>query len=106
MAVLALFFGRRGRWLGRAPSPTGRMALSGYLASNATGSFVWYGWGLGRMGHWNAPAINLFALTTYLAPCLSSAGWLSVCRLGPAEWLWRSLAQGRAQPLLRRPAPR
>lgn len=102
VAALALFFSRRGQWLQRALSPMGRMALTGYLGSNAIGSFVWYGWGLGRMGDWNAAAINLFALTTYVALCIFSAGWLSICRFGPAEWLWRSLTYGRRQPLLRR----
>jgi len=106
VAALALFLSRRGRWLQRALSPMGRMALTGYLGSNAIGSFVWYGWGLGRMGSWNAAAINLFALTTYIAFCVFSASWLSIFRFGPAEWLWRSLTYGRRQPLLKRPTPR
>ncbi len=85
----------------RALAPMGRMALTGYLASNAIGSFVWDGWGLGMMGKWNIAAINLFALALFAGLCLFSAGWMSLFRFGPAEWLWRTLTYGRLQPLLR-----
>ncbi|WP_395943353.1 DUF418 domain-containing protein [Brevundimonas sp.] len=102
VAILALLLTRGGRFLQPLLSPMGRMALSGYLASNAIGSFVWYGWGLGLMGRTNVTGMNLFALAVFGSLCVFSAVWLSVFRFGPVEWLWRCLSYARWQPLLRR----
>lgn len=102
VAGLSLLLSRRGRRLQRALSPMGRMALTGYLASNAIGSFVWYGWGLGQLGQWNFAAINFFAIGMFAALCLFSAAWMQRFRFGPAEWLWRSATYGQRQILVRR----
>ncbi len=90
--------GQRGH---RALSPVGRMALTCYLASNAIGSFVTYGWGLGMLGRMNGTALNVLAIAIYTGLCVFSALWLSRFRFGPAEWVWRSLTYGRAQPMRR-----
>lgn len=101
VSLLCLWLTRGGRGVQRLLSPMGRMALTGYLGSNAIGSFVWYGWGLGQLGKWNVAAINLFALALYVGLCLFSATWLSAFRFGPVEWLWRSISYGKVQPLRR-----
>ena len=104
LALLTLYISRSGRWLGVVFAPMGRMALTGYLASNAIGAFVWYGWGLGKIGDagWLSMAwMNLFAIAVFAGLCVFSALWLGVFRFGPAEWVWRSLTYGRLQPLLR-----
>lgn len=104
LAILALYISRSGRWLTTLLAPMGRMALTGYLASNAIGAFVWYAWGLGRI---NDPAwltvtkMNLFAIAVFAGLCVFSALWLSVFRFGPAEWLWRCLTYGRFQPIFK-----
>jgi uncharacterized protein len=36
---------------------------------------------------------------------LWSKPWLDRFNYGPLEWLWRSLARGRVEPLARAPAP-
>jgi uncharacterized protein len=87
--------------LARALAPTGRMALTGYLASNAIGSYTWYGWGLARMQGATIAGINLFAIGLFIALALFSAVWLRLFRFGPAEWLWRSATYARWQPLRR-----
>ena len=105
LAILALYISRGGRWLTTGFAPMGRMALTGYLASNAIGAFVWYGWGLGRISDqaWLTMAgLNLFAVAVFAGLCVFSAVWLSAFRFGPAEWVWRSLTYGRLQPLLKR----
>jgi uncharacterized protein len=102
IAALALLLTRAGRWLQPALAPVGRMALTGYLGSNAIGSFVWYGWGLGLMGAWNGAAMNLFAVAVFIGLAVFAALWLAVFRFGPVEWVWRCLSYGRLQPLLRR----
>lgn len=99
VALLALFLTGRGRGLQQALAPMGRMALTGYLASNAIGSFVWYGWGLGQLGKWNGAAINLLGCAIFAALWLFSIAWMRNFRFGPAEWIWRSLTYGKPQPL-------
>ena len=101
IAALALLLSRRGDWIQRALSPVGRMALTGYLASNAIGAFVWYGWGLGQLGRWNFTAINLLAFAVFAILCLFSAAWMTRFRFGPAEWLWRSATYRKLQPMVR-----
>lgn len=108
LAILTLYISRGGRWLTVVFAPMGRMALTGYLASNAIGAFVWYAWGLNRIGDpaWLTMAgMNLFAVAVFAGLCLFSALWLGAFRFGPAEWLWRSLTYGRLQPLRKRRAP-
>lgn len=102
-ALLCLVLTRQGRPLQKALAPMGRMALTGYLGSNAIGAFVFYGWGLGRVADWSVGGLLLFGLAIFLGFCLFSAVWLRVFRFGPAEWVWRSLTYGRPQSL--RPAP-
>ncbi len=103
VAGLSLWLSRGGRWVQPVLSPMGRMALTGYLASNLIGGGVLYGWGLGMIGKWNVAGINLFAIAVFAALCAFSALWLWGFRFGPVEWLWRSVSYGRIQPL-RRPA--
>ncbi|WP_213981920.1 DUF418 domain-containing protein [Sphingomonas sp. dw_22] len=104
IALLCLFLTRGGRPLQKALAPMGRMALTGYLTSNAIGSFVFYGWGLGRMSGWSVTGICLFGLAIFAGLCAFSAVWLRFFRFGPAEWVWRSLTYGRLQPLRKVPA--
>jgi uncharacterized protein len=105
VAGLALLLSRRGAPMQRALSPMGRMALTGYLLSNAIGAFVWYGWGLGQLGAWNFTAINVLAFLTFAGLCLFSAVWLRLFRFGPAEWLWRSATYRKLQPMKRQGPP-
>lgn len=104
MAVLLLYISRGGAWLNRLFAPMGRMALTGYLASNLIGSAFWYGWGMGQINGsplLTAAGLNLFPFLVFVGLCVFAALWLSVFRFGPAEWVWRSLTYGRLQPLLK-----
>lgn len=101
VAGICLLLAGPARWLRRALAPMGRMALTGYLGSNAIGSWFWYGWGLGMIGRWNVAAMTLFAIAIFIGLCVFSTLWLRAFRHGPAEWFWRSLTHGRPQPLRR-----
>ena len=102
VALFALLLADKGDRVHRALSPAGRTALTCYLASNAIGSFVTYGWGLGLLGRMNGAALNLLAIAIYAGLCLFTRVWLASFRFGPAEWVWRSLTYGMAQPMRRR----
>ena len=100
LSALVLLF-QRPAWKQRLSllAPVGRMALTNYLAQSVLIVAVFYGVGLGLMGKIGAAlcipiAILLFAVLTAV-----SRWWLGRFRFGPAEWLWRSLTYGRAQPL-------
>lgn len=98
-ALLYLHAGWR-RWLD-VFAPVGRMALSNYLVQTIVCTTVFYGFGLGvgpRHGYagWLLAWAVLFAVQIAL-----SHWWLARFRFGPAEWLWRSLAYARLQPMRR-----
>jgi Predicted membrane protein len=98
LALFTLWFSGSGRAVGRALAPMGRLALTGYLASNLIGGFVWYGWGLGRLGEWGMAQINLLALGVFLGLSVFAALWLRVFPIGPVEGLWRFLCGRRSRP--------
>jgi uncharacterized protein len=75
----------------------GRTALSNYLLSSFLLAAVFYGWGLAHFSLWDR-AVTYWLLLPLWAVLLA---WLERFHYGPAEWLWRSLARGRVQPLRR-----
>jgi uncharacterized protein len=61
------------------------------------------GWGLGLYGHLGRAETWLVALLFWMLMLLWSKPWLDRFNYGPFEWLWRSLARMRFQPM-RKPA--
>jgi uncharacterized protein len=109
IAALALLFSRRAKGIQALLAPAGQMALTNYLASGAIGSFCFYSYGLGLLGKVNLAGIALFAVALYTGLLAFSHAWLSAFRLGPVEWIWRSITYG-IQPISRghpteKPAP-
>ena len=79
----------------------GRMAFSNYLGTSLVMCAIFYGWGLGLIGHVPRAAQPLFVLGGWVTMLAWSKPWLACFRQGPLEWLWRSLTEGRALPLRR-----
>lgn len=77
----------------------GRMALSNYLATSIIMSAIFNGYGLGLFGHVARAPVYLFVFAMWGAMLLWSKPWLARFRFGPFEWLWRSLARLRPQPM-------
>jgi uncharacterized protein len=99
-AGFALLF-LRPRWQ-RALSvlaPAGRMALTNYLTQSLINVLLFYGLGLGLMGTVGPAACIAIILGFFALQVVVSHLWLARFRFGPAEWVWRSLTYGRAQPL-------
>ena len=81
--------------------PAGRMALTNYLAISAVTTLVVTLTGTyGRLGVASASALGVLL---WLAEVAVSMWGLRRHRLGPAEWLWRSMTYGRPQQI--RPVP-
>lgn len=102
VATLCLLWLRPGgRRLLQPLAPVGRMALTNYLMHSVVFTTLSYSYGLGLYGEIDyleglALTVLMFALQIPL-----SAWWLSRFRFGPLEWLWRSLAYWRLQPMRR-----
>lgn len=80
-------------------APFGRMALTNYVAQSVIGTFVFYGWGLGLLGHMRNSYAFLLALVIICFQMLLSRWWLKRFRYGPLEWAWRSLTYFRWYPI-------
>jgi uncharacterized protein len=78
----------------------GRIALTNYLLQIAVLDFLFSGYAF------DMPEIRpffgpLFTLALFGCEVIFSCAWLAYLRFGPAEWAWRSLTYGRAQPMRR-----
>jgi uncharacterized protein len=80
-------------------APAGRMALSNYLLQSLVCTAIFYGYGLGYFEQlpraWQVP----FVLGLFLGQVALSRAWLSVFRMGPMEWLWRTATYLRLPPM-------
>lgn len=101
-AAFALLFLRPGwqRWLQRL-APVGRMALSNYLMQTVVCLWLFYGVGLGIGPAYGYLTRLLVWVALFGAQIGLSHWWLARFRLGPAEWLWRSIAEGQRLPMRR-----
>jgi uncharacterized protein len=73
----------------------GRVSLSAYLSQTLIFTTVFYGYGLGKAFQWGPSAVCCFAVMVYLAQLVICHWWCQRFRLGPMEWLWRSLTNLR-----------
>jgi uncharacterized protein len=98
---LVLLLARPGGWLALRLAAVGRMALSNYLVTSLICTTLFYGHGLGWYGTLSRWQLYPVVLGIWAVLLLSSKPWLDRFRLGPFEWLWRSLARRAPQPLSR-----
>lgn len=81
----------------------GRTALSNYLLQTLIATTIFYWWGFGLFGKVSPPLQLLTALAIFTAQMIGTWFWLRYFRIGPMEWLWRSLTYKRMQPLRLQP---
>ena len=96
-------------WIGllillRRPGPlsaritaAGRMAFSNYLGTSLICAALFDG--LGLFGRFSRAELLPVVVAVWALILLWSRPWLARYRYGPLEWLWRSLARGRRQPM-------
>ncbi|MFM6854011.1 MAG: DUF418 domain-containing protein [Sphingopyxis sp.] len=103
----ALFMGLAHRFGGSAAmvrvAAAGRAAFTNYLGTSLVMTTIFYGYGLGLFGSVDRAPLYLFVGGAWVIMLLWSKPWLDRFAYGPMEWLWRSMARGRWQPLARRP---
>lgn len=95
--ILWLFTHHRDRRFIARIAAVGRLALSNYLGSSLVMCALFYGWGLGLFAHVPYHVLPLFVAAAWAVMLFWSPLWQRRFALGPAEWLWRSLARGQTQ---------
>ncbi len=98
-ACLIVLLLRPGRALADRIAAAGRMAFSNYLGTTIVCTTIFYGYGFGLYGRLTRFELAGIVLLVWALILLWSEPWLMRFRYGPAEWLWRSLARGRLQPM-------
>jgi uncharacterized protein len=98
-ALILLYTSGALAWLTRRLAAVGRMALSNYLMHTLICTTLFYGYGFGLFGKLDrvqllGVVLAIWAIQLWLSPI-----WLKYFRFGPAEWLWRTLTYGKAQPM-------
>lgn len=86
-----------------ALSALGRMSLTAYLLETIAFAIIMSWWGYGKFGTFGRFELLLIALGIYLAILLLCIIWQRFASIGPAEWLWRTLAYLRAPAWKTRP---
>jgi len=100
-AVTLLYWRQPTRGLLPSLAPLGRMGLTTYLAQTVFGIVMFYGLGFGLLGKVGVATAVGAAIAFYVVQILLAQAWMSRFKLGPVEWLWRSLTYFKLQPLSR-----
>ena len=79
----------------------GRAAFTNYLGTSIVMTTIFYGYGLGLFGYVGRIELWLFVIGAWIVMLLWSKPWLERFLYGPFEWVWRSLARMKLQPIRR-----
>jgi uncharacterized protein len=80
---------------------TGQAAFTNYLGTSILLTTIFYGYGLGLYGEVSRAGLWPFVIGAWAIMLWWSKPWLERFRYGPLEWVWRSLARGKLQPMAR-----
>ncbi len=86
-----------GQAIKRSLAAVGRMALTNYLSQSILCALIFYGFGLGLYGRITGYPLYGVVLMIWGVQLAWSSWWLKHFRLGPFEWVWRSITYQRAQ---------
>jgi uncharacterized protein len=98
-AALIILATRKRGWLTQRIAAAGRAAFTNYLGASLLACLIFYGWGFGLYGRLSRLEAWLFAPLFWLIMLAWSKPWLERFNYGPFEWLWRSLARRKLQPM-------
>lgn len=97
--VLLLCRASRGVALRSVIGAVGQLALTNYLVQSVLCSVFFYGYGFGYFGDLRLQTLYIVVAEIWLMQLVFSTVWLRYFRIGPAEWVWKSLMYGRRLPL-------
>jgi uncharacterized protein len=99
IAATIILLTRKGGWLTQRVAAAGRAAFTNYLGTSILMTTLFYGYGFGWYGHLTRVQLWLPVVSAWMVMLLWSKPWLDRFNYGPFEWLWRSLARARFQPM-------
>ena len=76
------------------------MALTNYLTQSLFCAVIFFGWGLDQWNRLSRAEVAAVVLGIWALQITWSLWWLDRYRLGPMEWLWRTLTYG-SRPAMR-----
>lgn len=79
----------------------GQAAFTNYLGTSIVMTSLFYGYGLGLYGNISRIGLWPFVFGAWIVMLLWSKPWLTRFRYGPLEYVWRSLARGKLQKMVR-----
>ena len=77
----------------------GRLALTVYLTQTLIFTTLFYGYGFGQAFRLGPIAVTAWTVLIFTVQVVACQWWLRYFRIGPMEWLWRSLTYLKWQPL-------
>jgi len=83
----------------QALANVGKLALTNYLSQTIICSLIFYGWGLGLFGSFDRLELIGVTVAIWIFQLSFSTIWLTQFRMGPFEWLWRSITYKSLQPI-------
>ena len=92
----------RAQWLQSRIRAVGKLALTNYLSQTVICTTIFYSFGFALYGTLGRPATLLVVLGVWLLQLVVSPLYLKVFRIGPVEWVWRSLSYRRLMPVMNR----
>lgn len=104
-AALIILLTRGGGAVVERIAAAGRAAFTNYLGTSLIMTTLFYGYGFGLYGSMSRAELWIPVLAMWALMLAWSKPWLARFRYGPFEWLWRSLARGRIEPMRKAPAP-
>ncbi len=98
-AALIILLFRERSWIRDRFAAVGRAAFTNYLGTSIIAALIFYGDGLGLYARLSRFEAWLVVPLVWLLMLAWSKPWLDRFQYGPFEWLWRSLARGKIQPM-------
>lgn len=80
-------------------APVGQMAFTNYLSQSIITSIFFYG--LGYFAKLQRYELYYVVLGIWIFQIIFSTVWLKKFKMGPLEWLWRSLTYWKKQPMVK-----
>jgi uncharacterized protein len=71
------------------------MSLTAYLLESILFVYITDWWGLGMFGKMGPGALLLVSLLVYASVATACVTWQRFFKIGPMEWLWRSISYMR-----------
>jgi len=97
-AVTLLFWRKPTEGLLPSLAPLGRMGLTTYLMQSVFGIVLFYGLGFGLLGNIGVAAAAAAGIAFFVLQIRMARAWMARFKLGPVEWVWRSLTYFKLQP--------